>query len=192
MKLRAMWVFALGLLLGWVGCSTTQKYTTESASNLDPRRYQTYELRPFLGEPTRQSGHEELVGTLRPLVRQEVQQVMVAKGYALADSAQSADLVIVISGKLTPKSIVLVEADRLQRSMGTRSPTSDSLGRNQPGVIHRNDFNKGHLQVGVYERATGRMVWVSWFDRDVQQLERLDANRIAGNVGLMLQEFPGR
>jgi len=178
--------------LAFSGCETVPKIKTEAASNLNPGSYRTYTIQPFLGEPTRESAHRELIRTLRPQAEQAVHDTLGPKGYVLAESPSSADLVVVISGKLTPKSIVLMEADRLSSVSYAGTPPSSSLNRNTPGVIHRNDFNEGHLRVEVHDRKTDRMVWVSWFDRDVRSVEQLDATRIAGNVGRILAGFPAR
>lgn len=180
------------LVLGIAGCTTTPKVDFEVDPDLDPARYQSYYMLPI---PTKFSSEHrlpDLVKTLAPLAEQSVDAVMVAKGYSPVESAETADLVILIHGDLTPKSQVLLDQSFKPSNVRPGATMDSTLHASNPGVVHRYDYDAGKLFVEVHDVAADRMVWVAWTERELKKLERPPVERVAGNITRLLENFPGR
>lgn len=134
----------------------------------------------------------DLVKTLAPLAEQSVDAVMVAKGYSPVESAETADLVILIHGDLTPKSQVLLDQSFKPSNVRPGATMDSTLHASNPGVVHRYDYDAGKLFVEVHDVAADRMVWVAWTERELKKLERPPVERVAGNITRLLENFPGR
>ncbi len=186
MKNSVAWAL-IPALLALAGCSAPTKIFSESAEGLDVTGYQTFYFVPLPSNPGPEVKHAELVKRLAPLVQTQVRDVMLAKGFSPATSAESADLVVLMHGDLTPKSTVLID-----QSFRPNPFAEAPIGRHTPGVVHRDDYHEGRLIVEVHDVAADRMVWVAWLERRVDKGETLDSTRIATNVGRLLQRLPGR
>lgn len=178
------------LLVG--GCTSLPKFESEISPTFDPQAYETYFMLPVPTEEALEHRLPEFIDEFAKMAVFAVDAAMSQKGYRPASSVETADMVVLIHGEITPKSLVLLDQSFNATTLRPGSSLDSSLSRNNPGVTHRRDYDQGKLVVEVHDARTEEMLWVSWFEREMAKTERPPAERVAGNVSLLLESFPGR
>lgn len=174
------------------GCASLHKIESEVSPALDPQAYETYAIVPIPTESTLEHRLPEFINDFARLAELAVDAVMVRKGYRPAPSWEAADLVVLVHGEITPKSLVLLDQSFNPSTVRPGTSLDQSLTSRNPGVTHRHDYDEGKLVVEVHDAQTDEMLWVAWFQRDLAKTERPPAERVAGSVSLLLGRFPAR
>jgi YD repeat-containing protein len=183
----------LGFALSFImGCASVPQVETEADPELNPQKYRTYFMLPIPTDASTTHRFPNLLGRLGPLAELAIDEAMEPKGYQRASSAETADLVLLVQGEFTPKSRVLLDESFNSATVRPGASLDQSLSSRNPGVTHRYNYDQARLVVEVHDRATERMVWVSWLERNLDKTERPEAERVAGNISRLLESFPVR
>lgn len=185
-------VAGVGLLILMAGCSSLPKFETEVSPAFRPEAYRTYFMLPVPTEDALEHRLPEFIDEFAKLAELAVDSAMAQKGYRPAASMEAADMVILIHGEITPKSLVLLDQSFNPSTIRPGASIDQSLTSRNPGVTHRRDYDEGRLVVEIHDAKTEQMLWVSWFEREMAKTERPPAERVAGNVALLLESLPGR
>ena len=185
-------VAGIGVLVLAAGCSSLPKINTEVSPTLDPQAYQTYAMVPVPTESKLEHRLPDFIEKFAKLAELAVDSSMTQKGYRHVPSSEEADLVVLIHGDISPKSLVLLDQNFNSSTIRPNTSLNESLNKTKPGVAHRYDYDEAKLIVEVHDVKTGQMLWVSWFEREMGKAERPPEERVAGNVAWLLESFPGR
>lgn len=187
LSLLAISVLALGL----VGCATKPpKVNTEFDSQADFMGVKTYTILPLPKEiPGADPG---LAMRVSGDVVMTVRAAMTAKGYTEAADKASADIAVLVHGKLAPKTDVT--------DWGF-TPTYGAYGWNRGyrgyyggmytgSNVTVDQYDEGTLIAEVYDVESKSMIWVGWITGRANTNREGQNERISAGVDRVLGYYP--
>jgi hypothetical protein len=187
--LSAAAVFVMSISLGCAN-KEPEHYYWQHDPNASYKTFRTFALEqnvePFFAAREQGGGAK-----LRPVIEQEIERQMSAKGFTRAEPGRQADVVVRYFGGVEETAIVTPGAPPVREMGRTQSarpsvyvPLPASAGRDPPAVRA-----EGRLVVEIVDPRTGRGLWRGTADQTLNE-QNLSEQAIRESVAALLKHFP--
>ena len=191
-SLRSLFIVAGALAVAVLsGCQTAPKVQTEFDKSATFASAKTFAIRPI---PQQIPGVDPgLILRVGPAATAAVRSSLTAKGYTEVSSAASADLAVLVHGKVVPKTEVIDWG--YSPGYGAYGRGAGWYGGYAYGAYATNNvsvsqYNEGTLIVEVHDTKTHQMIWVGWVVANATSDKDEQAAKVGKGVTRILAEYP--
>jgi hypothetical protein len=188
--LSAAAVFVMSISLGCAN-KDNDRYYWQHDPGASYKTFRTYALEqnvePFFAAREQDGGVK-----LRPVIEQEIEGQMAAKGFTRAEPGRQADLVVRYFGGLEETAIVRPGAAPPVREMGRTRSAPPSVYVPLPPSGRRDappERAEGRLVVEVVDPRTGRGLWRGTADQTLGE-QNVSEQRVRDTVAALMKRFP--
>jgi hypothetical protein len=187
MKTRSVsTVLALGLLIaGLTGCTTPPKIMSEFDPAADFTAAKTFSIRPM--PKTIENVDPGMLLRVGPAAMEAARNSLVGKGYTEVSDPATADIVVVIHGKVVPKTDITDWGFTPYYGAGYGWAGGYAYGGSNVTV---DQYNEGTLSVEVYDAKTRNMIWVGWVTARATTKTEEQAANVGAGVTNILANYP--
>jgi hypothetical protein len=177
----------LGLLIT-AGCTTTgPKVETEFDAAASFASAKTYTLLPL---PDKVQGADPgAMMRVGPAIVNAVDTAMLAHGYKKSDTAESADLAVLVHGQKVPKTNV-TDWGGVGMGVGYGFARYPYAGGVYGSNITVDQYEEGTLAIEVYDVKTRKQIWVGWTTGRATTDTSQQADRVSAAVTQVLAKYP--